>query len=548
MSILNQYRQKRVVVSTEDDDTSTTGVVETPEVVINVENVEKLEVEATPDIEDAELVGEEKAEMVSSLENHIEETIEQVEEAEQAAEVLEEQADIMENLANSGDATPGAVQAAVSSAGLLINQLGVDIEEENADAPSAVETIVVSQESIAQDHVQALVVSMEGVKELAGNLASSARDTTQTVIRGLSTLFKSRWSVAKALSDRVSKEALDEKVKRSFGDADSRSFDGITFHDLLMTQGNDGQNTLKNNWATTTASSEKVVKGVEKVIATYNKELAIWKDVDFNSPEAVAKAVAQVSKLNTEYGAPFKAEDGKFDDLGCSGLLAMKIEPNEKAIGKLTDTDAVLVRQLVSLEFAKRGRYKLDAKKPGIINGVLHFGFSGYVARELAKSGFTYFLGGNLVKSGAMATGAATFGIASLIWGLITIVRTVKQAVKFTVTPSISFSKKDIDSAVSYLAKAPALIKSLEEVFDKAAFAMDDLSYEIYSTKIVPAKNGKNLSKEVTNAISKRMDVIENYIFDLIRNEINYINFVQKRTYNFLNVFAAGSRQAAKAE
>lgn len=552
MSILNQYRQKRVVVSTEDDDTSTTGVVETPEVVINVENVEKLEVEATPDIEDAELVGEEKAEMVSSLENHIEETIEQVEEAEQAAEVLEEQADIMENLANSGDATPGAVQAAVSSAGLLINQLGVDIEEENADAPSAVETIVVSQESIAQDHVQALVVSMEGVKELAGNLANSARDTTQTIIRGLSTLFKNKKEIAGVLASKLKDQGVEARIKARFAESKSLEFDTTAFYDLFITESNAGVGKLKVDWADTLATNELILgSGLDKLIASFEKELKLIDGTDFTSEEAIEKLAGELAKLKAEYIAPFKSKLDKFDDLGCSGIIAIKSSANKKFSTNRNSGDYSRLDKVVSFDIPARYRYVTSSRKTA---GGRHANTAGNVAGWTLASGL-WANNTAIYANIARMTGGAfpQFMVGySAATSVITAGVAVATAIKLAQTPAVEFAQKDIDAAFKYVNEVPSLIEKAYKDVEKLQGMFEQ--YDIVLAKIAQAKKEGSSTKVAgdykmfLNGVTTRSKVLSKAIMSMIDEEVKYVNFVQKRTYNFLQVFAAGSRQAAKAE
>lgn len=533
MSILNQYRQKRVVVSTEDDDTSTTGVVETPEVVINVEKVEKLEVVPTPDIEDAELVGEEKAEMVSSLENHIEETIEQVEEAEQAAEVLEEQADIMENLANSGDATPGAVQAAVSCAGLLINQLGVDVEEPGEEEkPSAVEAIVVSQESIAQDHVQALVVSMEGVKELAGNVKNSIRDTMNTVVHGLSTLFKNKHEIAKAVAEKVKDSELETIIKAKFGENKTREFDIVSFYDLFITESNAGVGKLKVDWSDTLATNDLVLgSGLDKMISTFEKEMKLINDADFTSEEAIEKLAGELAKSKGDYIAPFKSKLEKFDDLGCSGILAVKTAPNKK-FGILTDYNFARLDKVGSFEVPQRYRYVSASR--GF--NQKHAGVSSMYAATLAA--------GNAYKLSKVFGGALSFlwGVNAVLYGVIA----AQSAIKLSATPSVEFTEKDISDAFKYINEAPKLIEKASKDVEKLKGLFEQ--YELVLAKVRQARSMSSATKVGLDhkaflvVISQRAKTLSRAIMSMIDEEVKYVNFVQKRTYNFLQVFAAGSR------
>lgn len=520
MSILNQYRQKRVVVSTEDDDTSTTGVVETPEVVINVENVEKLEVEATPDIEDAELVGEEKAEMVSSLENHIEETIEQVEEAEQAAEVLEEQADIMENLANSGDATPGAVQAAVSCAGLLINQLGVDIEEENADAPSAVETIVVSQESIAQDHVQALVVSMEGVKELARNIRNASQDNYDTSLLGFVTLFRSKQGIAAA----IAKNALPfkEKVFSKFVGNNELALDITTFYDIFASKSNDGSKSLKTGWRSTLANNELVLgKGVDAVIAGLEKELSLITNTNFSEENAVEKLVKSIEKNQKTYTSPFSKTIDSFDDLGNSSLVTVNVAPSKKFINSP-------YANLVTFEVPARYGYNIER--------VAAEGRIEYKLGSAMSAAAT--IAGDVLKKSLLSWAGV---VGSGVFLALEIRSQIKDFKTMTITPSMLFKKSDIEDAFDYLEKTPELItkgitdiNKLKELYVQHTNALSSLA----------ASN----DDELVRAMKQRSKILIRTIINLINAEIKYILRIERRTNTFVKSIARFGRTTPSQE
>ena len=103
-------------------------------------------------------------------------------------------------------------------------------------------------------------------------------------------------------------------------------------------------------------------------------------------------------------------------------------------------------------------------------------------------------------------------------------VKTTKEAVE----KKENVGKKEVD-------------KLVEDIQEK---------YELVNAKVREAMK-ENRAKKVGHdyklllmAIEYRPKVVSKAILNMIAEEVKYVNFVQKRTYNFLKVFASGSRAA----